>query len=85
MKIKTPEEIIEKYLITDKSERSVITCYQVIHKDDAIEAIKAYHTQFEPLNFTTYCDKCNRIMAKKEVISLICMNPECENYIKQLK
>jgi len=39
--------------------------------------------QPQQIEFTTYCDKCNRIMVKKEVISLICMNPECENYIKK--
>ena len=42
--------------------------------------VEEYIRQIE---FTTYCDKCNRIMAKKQVISLICMNPECENYIKK--
>ena len=39
--------------------------------------------QLKQIDFTTYCSKCNRIMAKKQVISLVCMNPECENYIKQ--
>jgi hypothetical protein len=50
--------------------------YQVIWKEQITE-------QLSHIEFTSYCDKCNRIMVKKEVISLICMNPKCENYIKK--
>ena len=40
--MKTPEEILQKYIIQPQSKRAVVSCYKLVHFDDAIEAMKSY-------------------------------------------
>lgn len=40
--MKTPEEILGKYRITNMSKRTVVSCYKLVHYTDALKAMKTF-------------------------------------------
>ena len=39
---KSKEEILEKYIVKPDDERGVVSCYKLVHFDDALKAMEEY-------------------------------------------